>query len=930
MQSMDEGRSSQMGGLEGGQENAHGTLPHSSSNETNSRRYDISTLLDIGRRLGAKTVAPLRHRREESGSRILAEKPINRRRISSTFSMGIEDGVLPSQANGFQHPRRQPVNAPQGHLAQIDAGFARFLKEHASPKHHRVTAGGRIVPMNPQVSPAPEFKLPIRSAEQFEPKKTNGVYPPNRPLETGTEYKGDNEVFQQTGSHADMFRNGSSVPNSTGPPQGLDTGDYYQVPPTVAGPSTEVTSAQRAYPQLHSSILSNLVHGERIEHLAPESTSVSSGVSMPNLDGTDNSGWAPNNAPQYYVPPPLEQALPAPYAAQQGALIGMYPLEQSGLMMAATSQLFPIQAMPFNQSMVQPAQAPNMAMHPTSLPGNMMHSGALEQTTQEFNRLKDQLTNLDRYLALHTWEVDPAAKKILIDQRVDLVVKIDAARTMKEQLESLMESMNPRATGENLSFGYGQVSSDMGGQPASWTSNIGQYANNNCFGNLNLAGGLMVPGMGMPMIQPFNGSFPNQEGLPVASAGPISSLDAWQNSNGSNNGNIPQNNATSADQMADDTCAMYEGGQSSQTSVVRKESEHVDSWEKRKGTAPFELSRVYHEIEQAASRGDPLGPLIEELAMVARDLNVSDFVRNQAQIIRQEQLSRGVDSTGNQLALIPYQGPTTSFGDNANNAHVGMMQPQVVSQEAMRQNYVLHTPQKNHVSLSQATVGIDQGLCNRKVDNKALQSKKGKAKAESIEPEEDEQQAQAAADSAFLRSLEDSNRLRNVFKRQEESPTPARKVVGSEQHNATCGSTNAGNAMGLVSNQQNAARSNDILFGQWKPLGLGGQPQKANTSTAFQNVTAYGMLPRFDGAGDSDGRDPKAATTVVSKSAGGNAAKTELGTGANKNSGEKWYRKAPRQSPNAMDVRAFFALLREQEKEALQKHRNQKESRPFG
>lgn len=32
--------------------------------------------------------------------------------------------------------------------AATDAGFARFLKEHCSPKHQRVTAGGRIVPMD--------------------------------------------------------------------------------------------------------------------------------------------------------------------------------------------------------------------------------------------------------------------------------------------------------------------------------------------------------------------------------------------------------------------------------------------------------------------------------------------------------------------------------------------------------------------------------------------------------------------------------------------------------------------------------------------------------------------------------------------------------------------------------------------------------------
>ena len=39
---------------------------------------------------------------------------------------------------------------------QQKEGFARFLKQHASPPHHRVTAGGRIVPTGP-LSPPPMF-----------------------------------------------------------------------------------------------------------------------------------------------------------------------------------------------------------------------------------------------------------------------------------------------------------------------------------------------------------------------------------------------------------------------------------------------------------------------------------------------------------------------------------------------------------------------------------------------------------------------------------------------------------------------------------------------------------------------------------------------------------------------------------------------------
>lgn len=53
-------------------------------------------------------------------------------------------------------PRRQPCSPPSSSLAQQHDGFARFLKEHASPPHQRVTAGGRIVPA---AGPPPIFNV---------------------------------------------------------------------------------------------------------------------------------------------------------------------------------------------------------------------------------------------------------------------------------------------------------------------------------------------------------------------------------------------------------------------------------------------------------------------------------------------------------------------------------------------------------------------------------------------------------------------------------------------------------------------------------------------------------------------------------------------------------------------------------------------------
>lgn len=52
-----------------------------------------------------------------------------------------------------------------------EVGFARFLKEHTSPKHQRVTAGGRIVPMEP----AKENMY----SNEYVPGQARGIHPSN-------------------------------------------------------------------------------------------------------------------------------------------------------------------------------------------------------------------------------------------------------------------------------------------------------------------------------------------------------------------------------------------------------------------------------------------------------------------------------------------------------------------------------------------------------------------------------------------------------------------------------------------------------------------------------------------------------------------------------------------------------------------------------
>jgi len=58
-----------------------------------------------------------------------------------------QDGVT------WQHPIRQPIGPPQLLSIQELTGFSRFVRDHISPTHKRVTAGGRVVPAGPLTPP---------------------------------------------------------------------------------------------------------------------------------------------------------------------------------------------------------------------------------------------------------------------------------------------------------------------------------------------------------------------------------------------------------------------------------------------------------------------------------------------------------------------------------------------------------------------------------------------------------------------------------------------------------------------------------------------------------------------------------------------------------------------------------------------------------
>ena len=128
--------------------------------------------------------------------------------------------------------------------------------------------------------------------------------------------------------------------------------------------------------------------------------------------------------------------------------------------------------------------------------------------------------------------------------------------------------------------------------------------------------------------------------------------------------------------------------------------------------------------------------------------------------------------------------------------------------------------------------------------------------------------------------------------------------------------------------QEPAARRGSLFgsfnFAPWRQRwGIRGS-QNGGT-TAAQRVNVQGLPPTFDGSASTNSTTgtPDSHETIASKAINDNS--TGITSWVS-----QWYRKAPRKDPNAMDVRAFFQMIRQEDKEILSKCRNNDNERQSG
>ncbi|KAL2864651.1 uncharacterized protein BJX67DRAFT_360427 [Aspergillus lucknowensis] len=66
-----------------------------------------------------------------------------------------------------------------------------------------------------------------------------------------------------------------------------------------------------------------------------------------------------------------------------------------------------------------------------------IYQKSLEDATKQYDAISEQLSQIDRFTAMHAWVIDPDTKKALVEQRKSLVRELDTVRLYKEHLQVL-------------------------------------------------------------------------------------------------------------------------------------------------------------------------------------------------------------------------------------------------------------------------------------------------------------------------------------------------------------------------------------------------------------------------------------------------------------------------------------------------------------
>lgn len=242
-------------------------------------------------------------------------------------------------------------------------------------------------------------------------------------------------------------------------------------------------------------------------------------------------------------------------------------------------------------------------------------SKSFQEATKAYEVLSAQLSRLDRHMALHTWDLDPRSKKLLVEQRMSLVRELDAVRLYKEQLELAFGPLKPGSEESRDSNVSSQNSSGKHSvqMPQSFPSLTASYQ------PVALAG--MLPQM-VSASGPFTNAFqwPNYQDPSFFENG-LGFEGVNTNSEHSYGTEPPRHNpggGTVPGPVKRDVPVQVKKPTAPET-PSEKPIKH-DGWTTTTRSAPPDIARIFTRIEEAGKRGVPIEGLLEELASVTAKL----------------------------------------------------------------------------------------------------------------------------------------------------------------------------------------------------------------------------------------------------------------------------------------------------------------------
>ncbi|KAL8731795.1 MAG: hypothetical protein Q9181_004185 [Wetmoreana brouardii] len=352
-------------------------------------------------------------------------------RSSNSEEAALYDGT-------FVRPIRQPYNPPELSLIQKHAGFARFLKQHASPPHHRVTAGGRIVPAGPQ-SPPPMMLLPSINAIITNPSSKAFSDSQNNLPETSAKASGKAPLAPSIGPLA---------------PQNININaqkSFEFLQQASQGTSTTVnaqnTQIQVPLMNLSGTNLGPLPAGAAPIGFLPDGSPLVyfNGVNYQSFWDGHSTTLRPLQLPTSAPMQMSYNAMPYPQATAGAHYNGLYGSGGPAHAQDASSSLRGTTTFSYAQD---PTQQLNLAQP--------------ENTHQLHDQLANELTALDKYAALHLHEFSPAENEHYTVRRRQLVEQLDFLRVSKENTEPPNPNTAPMF-GVQTTLPCGPSTSFMGG-----------------------------------------------------------------------------------------------------------------------------------------------------------------------------------------------------------------------------------------------------------------------------------------------------------------------------------------------------------------------------------------------------------------------------------------------------------------------------------